>query len=60
MSKLIYFLILLICEIISIEQESDYTMEYYYTLRVANKKDLNFLLDTSISNSIFGYGKVEK
>ena len=53
MSKLIFFLILLICEIISIEQESDYTMEYYYTLRVANKKDLNFLLDTSISNSIY-------
>ena len=55
MSKYIYifFLIIFICEIISIEQESDYTMEFYYTLRIANKKDLNFLIDTSISNSIY-------
>ena len=49
----VFFLILLFSDIISIEQESDFTMEYYYSLRVANKKDLNFLLDTSISNSIY-------
>ncbi len=44
--------ILFFCKINSIE-ESEYTMEYYYSLRIGNKMDLNFLLDTSKSNSIF-------
>ena len=54
MSNYLFFLIsiLFFCKINSIE-ESDYTMEYYYSLRIGNKMDLNFLLDTSKSNSIF-------
>ena len=33
----------------AIEEENEFSMEYYYSLRVNQKQDLNFLLDTSSS-----------
>ena len=51
--KYIFFFILFFFKIYIFLPIEEYSMQYIISIRVKNKQDLNFLLDTSKSNSVF-------
>ncbi len=51
--KFFFFFILFFWKIYTLLPIEVYSMQYIISIRINNKQDLNFLLDTSISHSVF-------